>query len=284
MRRRTVLGLEILSERITPTTLVVRNGVLIVNGSSWSDTIQVSCQDGMIHASVNQRELTAPASWIRRVAIHAGDSADFVFVDASVTVPSTIRGGYGWDHIQGGSGDDLIIGGPGLDTLYGGAGDDRVFGRGHADELYGGPGRDLLDGGRNCYPYWRDTIHAGPGDTIVREQSRYVPDVILSDEMDTDGGGGNGGIVAPYDGEPDDITGEALYRGEYVRLERIDLGGSSGIFYRLYLNGVLQDPTERRANGHIRVEVPVLSQFQIDAQLRSELEMNGWLTVVVIPR
>jgi hypothetical protein len=74
----------------------------------------------------------------------AGDDS----VAATITLPSTLLGGPGSDHLEGGPGGDLLKGEAGQDTVDGGPGRDTVYGDG-SDVLIGGDGDDALfaDGG-----------------------------------------------------------------------------------------------------------------------------------------
>lgn len=95
----------------------------------------------------NQLICQAPA--IVGFEVNAGAGDDRVVVRPEVTVPVTVRGGPGNDHLRGGSGNDRLIGGAGDDRLYGGPG---------KDVLIGGPGNDLLRGGPG-----KDRYFPGPG-------------------------------------------------------------------------------------------------------------------------
>ena len=86
--RRTVLGLEPLGERITPTSLVVRNGVLIAIGGCYADTLRVSCEDGVLYATLNQRSLSVPEGWVHSIVARMGASADYVEIDQRLLRPT----------------------------------------------------------------------------------------------------------------------------------------------------------------------------------------------------
>gem|GEM_PF-4127407 len=62
---------------------------------------------------------------VQRIAFSGGSGDDKVTVDASVTVPVTLKGGPGNDILIGGSGDDVLIGDDGNDSVTGGLGNDR---------------------------------------------------------------------------------------------------------------------------------------------------------------
>ncbi|MEQ1825436.1 MAG: LamG-like jellyroll fold domain-containing protein, partial [Pirellula sp.] len=68
---------------------------------------------------------------VQRIFFSGGSGNDTVTVDASVTVPVTLKGGAGNDVLIGGSADDVLIGDAGNDIMTGGLGNDRyVFASG----------------------------------------------------------------------------------------------------------------------------------------------------------
>jgi Ca2+-binding RTX toxin-like protein len=71
---------------------------------------------------------------------------DRLSIDASMTAPTFVDGGFGTDLLEGGSGNDTLVGGTGTDTLKGGAGDDTLDGTDDnlADVLHGGLGADTF--------------------------------------------------------------------------------------------------------------------------------------------
>jgi Ca2+-binding RTX toxin-like protein len=60
---------------------------------------------------------------------------------------NVLRGGAGYDYVEGAGGNDTIYGGDHSDTLAGGLGNDRIYGEGGNDRLLSGGGIDLLYGG-----------------------------------------------------------------------------------------------------------------------------------------
>jgi Ca2+-binding RTX toxin-like protein len=92
-------------------------------------------------------ELLCEASSVGSFEVNAGDGDDYVAVARNVSVPVTLRGGAGDDHLVGGSGDDKLIGGPGEDRLLGWGGRDRLYGGRDGDRSIGGRGEDLCGHG-----------------------------------------------------------------------------------------------------------------------------------------
>lgn len=145
-----------------------------------------------------------------------------------------LYGGRGNDEIDGGEGDDLIVveptdddfnevaiyghrpgglgeGGEGNDTLRGGVGQDTLKGDDDNDSLFGGAGNDLLEGGAGddtlVGDLGDDTLDGGTGTGDVAELWGYRSDYIL-----TDIGGGSltveyTGVLEPYYGGTDTLTG-----------------------------------------------------------------------------
>jgi len=136
-------------------------GVLTVQGTNASDRIALRLQagqpgilqvdvgdDGSPNFSFERRE-------IERIAVDAGNGGDSVRIDESNgvfsdTIPTTIDGGNGNDH---------LIGGAGAGTLNGGNGDDTLAGGNGAEKLLGGNGNDTIDGKRG-----NDVALMGNGD------------------------------------------------------------------------------------------------------------------------
>ncbi|MFT5324090.1 MAG: Ca2+-binding RTX toxin-like protein [Planctomycetaceae bacterium] len=102
------------------------SGVIIVNGNSGNDSIDVSAvslQTSLIGGSGDD-------------LLIGGAAADF------------LNGSSGDDTATGNAGDDTISGGSGRDVLDGGGGDDTVSGQGGSgDVLTGGSGNDRVNGG-----------------------------------------------------------------------------------------------------------------------------------------
>ena len=85
---------------------------------------------------------------------------------APIEVDDSDRDGEGLgpigEHVQGGSGNDVIIGTDDDDTLKGGDGDDYIDGRGGGDDLDGENGDDTVSGGAGD-----DVVSGGNGDDVA---------------------------------------------------------------------------------------------------------------------
>ncbi|MSR54390.1 MAG: hypothetical protein EXS09_14025, partial [Gemmataceae bacterium] len=72
---------------------------------------------------------------------------DKITVNAKITKPVDLYGGFGNDVLTGGSGDDRLFGEANDDRLIGGKGNNLLGGGSGNDKLTGGTGRDVLIGG-----------------------------------------------------------------------------------------------------------------------------------------
>lgn len=147
------------------------------------------------------------------VRLELGDGKDWGYVSSEVTVPVTMLGGDGDDHLagndavqvlDGGAGNDRIEGHQGDDTLLGGDGDDKVEGGAGADRVDGGAGDDLVsgDGYEGRYP---DVIDGGPGTDRIDADfgDRFSPSSAQPPVTITLAGGADDGRP----GEADDVRG-----------------------------------------------------------------------------
>lgn len=114
---------------------------------------------------------TVSASGVKKVVVYGLGGSDVLYVEANVTVPTTVSGGAGDDHLIGGGGTNYLDGGPGNDNLTGGKGNDTLAGGADNDTVAGGPGDDVirgdagddtLDGGAG-----RDTIYGADGNDSI---------------------------------------------------------------------------------------------------------------------
>lgn len=157
----------------------ILNGELVIRGTQGPDNIVVTQVAGMLVVDYNQQcmELFDVAD-VSRVFISGFGGADFI--QASVSVPTLLDGGFGADEIiggnavndiNGGPGADLISGGPqndmilagrGQDTVFSFAGDDTLIGGDAADHLVGGQGNDILMGGLGF-----DTLIGNAGNDVL---------------------------------------------------------------------------------------------------------------------
>ena len=115
-----------------------RLGYAWVEGTSSSDTIEITVSSGDLRVNVNGRIETWDMSDLNGIWVKCYERDDYVEIDTAITLPSKVEGGSGEDTLIGGSGSDTLIGDSGNDTLNGGTGDDA---------LIGGSGDDLMNGG-----------------------------------------------------------------------------------------------------------------------------------------
>jgi Ca2+-binding RTX toxin-like protein len=192
---------------------VSRSGTLTITGTPYVDEIIV---DHPTFANVAAQFPDAPR--VRRVVIDAGAGDDVV--EMRVSLPGTIIGGKGDDHIQGGARAELISGGAGNDTVDAGSGDDTVEGMAGDDNLTGSAGADVLLGGDGADQLWggsgADTIRGGAGNDLCAGHDGN--DLLYGDagRDGLDGGAGHDRFKSGGDGAVDLIhTGPA---GERDRL------------------------------------------------------------------
>jgi len=142
---------ETLEQRKLMSTVSFDSGRLVINGlSDQSNSIQVTTNNGKIHATVNGERTSVGLAGVKAIRIVGGDKDDFVQVSSKITIPVRITGGEGNDRLIGGSGRDIIEGGAGNDTIYGGAGKDVLNGNSGIDRIYGGTGGDILRGAKSA--------------------------------------------------------------------------------------------------------------------------------------
>ena len=94
--------------------------------------------------------------------VEGGNGDDLIVGDAG---PNRIDGGFGSDRLAGLGGDDELRGGPGVNdhsVLRGGEGDDVLTASGAARWLDGGPGDEVLS-----EPLDRAVLRCGPGNDLL---------------------------------------------------------------------------------------------------------------------
>ncbi|MEO9594516.1 pentapeptide repeat-containing protein, partial [Rhodopirellula bahusiensis] len=120
---------------------------------------------------INGTTATQRYSGVTRIIADGGQGNDEITIEASVKLPTVIRGGAGDDRITGGSGttrieggegDDTLIAGSGPTTILGGIGDDLITGGGADDRLFGEDGDDTITGGGGD-----DQLFGGSGDDQI---------------------------------------------------------------------------------------------------------------------
>jgi Ca2+-binding RTX toxin-like protein len=162
----TMEGRQLLS--MTPVAPFVEGGVLVVPGPKKSDVIelQLDAADSLgqhvnLNVTVNGTMTMVALSTFSSVRVDGSNGNDDVRVNEAAgpfTLPVSMFGGNGKDHLVGGSGADTLDGGNGNDMLEGMAGDDALKGGNGKDNLDGGADNDTLDGGNS-----KDTLAGGEG-------------------------------------------------------------------------------------------------------------------------
>ncbi len=168
-----------LSMELTPTTLTMRSGAVVVSTDTISGISGVLFTGG---PSANVLDLTTfvPSSGVLCTIVGGGGHVTIVgtnnidFITANSTVGVSVIGGSGNDVITTGSGNDRVDGGGGNDSILGGAGNDLLVGSGGDDTINGGSGSDTINGltGNDSILCGtdNDTVNAGTGnDTVFGE-------------------------------------------------------------------------------------------------------------------
>jgi Ca2+-binding RTX toxin-like protein len=124
-------------------------GYAWVEGSSLSDTIEVSISGDNLRAEVNGSVRLWDLDDMNGIWVVCKGGDDYARIDSAITLPS---------HIEGDGGDDTLMGGGGDDEIIGNRGDDVIRGMGGADDLYGKDGNDTIRGGNGG-----DYVEGGDG-------------------------------------------------------------------------------------------------------------------------
>ncbi|MFT3785777.1 MAG: hypothetical protein QM770_06370 [Tepidisphaeraceae bacterium] len=106
--------------------ITLTSGLLKIVGTSAAEVIDVSLVGTNIVAKLGATSKTFAASAVTGINIDSADGNDTITIGATVTKPSTLKGGGGNDVIKGGGGNDLIDPGTGADIVTGGAGTDTA--------------------------------------------------------------------------------------------------------------------------------------------------------------
>jgi fibronectin-binding autotransporter adhesin len=129
----------------------VRDGQLLVGGTTSKDTIVVTRAATSFAVLLGNQTTTRPASGISQVIVYGQAGDDSISTSARLGSSIWIFGGQGNDRLTGGDRDDMLDGGEGNDALYGGLGRDLLIGGLGADVLDGNGDDDLLIGGTTAY-------------------------------------------------------------------------------------------------------------------------------------
>ncbi|MCA9198923.1 MAG: tandem-95 repeat protein [Planctomycetales bacterium] len=145
------------------TTAVVQGGMnfmdgtLYVVGTDGRDHINLSLDaNGQLNIDAQFNQGAGPnltqtysLSSLERIVAYLMGGDDHFNGEAggAITISQTVFGGFGNDHIHGGSGSDFLNGGEGNDNIFGRDGNDVLIGAQGSDNIKGGDHDDLLIAG-----------------------------------------------------------------------------------------------------------------------------------------
>lgn len=181
-----------------------------------------------------------------------GTPCDDVISVAGLGVPATLDGRAGNDLLIGGNCDDVLIGGPGNDVVRGGRGADRA---------------ELVDG---CFDNDSFVDFCPAEGDILHDDAPPPPPQSK---------------IEPADCQYDQAGAWWLLRGNCVAIHCAPGPFPGEIYYQPVIDAGLPsalEPTLHFLNSSIRVEVPSLAAFSIDAGLEAQIEAAGYLLQVVI--
>lgn len=256
-----LLRVERLEQREVLSSVGVVNGVLLVTGDQYANSVQVQDTGYWTIVDLDGRRSFFQSYRIQQASLSLGNGNDAVNL-TGFAKPVTANLGNGADTYMGGRAADTVFAGLGDDTVDGGPGNDRLFSQGGMDVLRGGAGYDQF----TAQDGWQTQILRNTAtDTIL---SRDSFDLLLNDATDP----ARPAIqVIDY---VNDHTGQALYQGYSVELRRAYVPGAAATTYELWINGQRRPNNPRQANGPITVRA---SQFIIADDLRYELQSQGYL-------
>jgi Ca2+-binding RTX toxin-like protein len=143
------------SHVVTVSTAIVRDGDLLVGGTSANDHIIFTpASGGQVTAKLNGVVLGTFAPTGRLLAYGQGGNDD-IQVSGSLALSAWLDGGEGDDRLSGGAGNDVVLGGAGADLVIGGQGRDLLIGGAGADRIIGNADDDVLISGFTAH----DTSH-----------------------------------------------------------------------------------------------------------------------------
>ncbi|MBQ7569221.1 hypothetical protein IJT17_10540 [bacterium] len=176
----------------------------MVKGTNGDDTIGVSNgENGGLNITINGKTTAYTAKQAEKLIIAAGDGHDRIKVDSDVTANLLISGGRGFDNIESGAGNDIIVDNLGQNYIDAGAGNDKIIARGkdlqdpptlsvafgreiNGNIISGGAGNDYIEGSG-----YNDVLAGMNGDDMIFAHDG--DDVILAGQGRNyaDGGAGN---------------------------------------------------------------------------------------------
>lgn len=139
------------------------------DNDSDGDVVKIKRKHSSIEVKakfLNSGKFSVPVADVTSLRVMTCDGDDKIHVNHHVTVPATLDGGDGADHIRAGDGVSLLEGGPGADHLVAGDAGDTLNGGDGDDDLKGGKGNDILSGNggddRLDGKQGDDTLDGGP--------------------------------------------------------------------------------------------------------------------------
>ena len=251
-RPRTVLQLESLGQRITPSAGAHLNGagLLKIEGTAANDVVDVSVVDTNVVVNFNGASSSFAAAKVKSILFH-GEGGNDAFTN-NTAIKALIFGDNGDDTLTGGSGNDTIHGGNGNDHLNGGGGNDNLQGENGDDSLAGGSGNDTLSGASG-----NDDLSGDDGNDSLSGGNG-------SDDLNGDNGndslsGGNGNDDLNGEAGNDRLNGDAGNDTLSGGMGRDSLSGGWGVDHSIQDASDSHDDAEdhdgtQQADGTIKVE------------------------------
>jgi hypothetical protein len=205
---------------------VTPGGVLQIIGTNNADHVTVNQQGNgitKVHANFyptgNFKEFNSAS--INKILAIVCDGDDHVQISGQISLPATIDGGRGNDHLNGGGGNNILIGGDGDDMLIGGSARDIMIGGFGADRLVGNSNEDILVAGYTKYDGDYSAL-----DSIMSEwKSSASYSTRVAHIRGTTPGGLNGPYFLKGDDEAGGVGGQTVFSDSSVDT----LTGSSGV-------------------------------------------------------
>lgn len=203
------LQVENLEDRVLLSgNVFVQNDVLMVEGTSGDDLVEVRQIGNEIQVSVNQFDFGRFELPFNNITVQTFDGNDEVRFQANVQLDAIVFAGQGDDIVRTGSGDDFIDGGAGDDRIIARTGNDQVVGNSGSDILWGQAGDDILDGASDDDSLiggaGNDQLLGGDGndvllgqggaDTLAGQQGDDLLAGGSGSDLDLNGGDGNDNI------------------------------------------------------------------------------------------
>jgi Ca2+-binding RTX toxin-like protein len=196
LRKAVIEALEVRTLMSGPGSAYLSGSTLVIQGNATqacSITADLSSNKKNINIDIDNGSsvtvFSPSLSSVKAISLTGGSGSDYIYVDAALTVPTTINGGQGNDSVRGdsgfntitegdgnvwinsrgssnyikvGNGKDTVFGSAGNDTIVAGNGNDTLDGAGGNDQITAGDGNDTITGGAG-----NDTLVAGNGNDVI---------------------------------------------------------------------------------------------------------------------